>query len=61
MNSDRTCSRCRHWNLGHVQQTELDEDAVPMRVYYARCLNPKSPCEGGYVEASDGCEDFEPR
>ncbi len=61
MNGEITCSYCRHWDLGHVQQIGFDEDAVPMREYYARCSNPKSPCEGHHMEAGEDCEAFEQR
>jgi len=58
MNSEIACSRCRHWDLEHVQRTELNEDAAPEQEYFARCLNPESPCEGRYLEAAEGCEAF---
>ncbi len=61
VNNERTCSLCRHWDLEHVQQSELDEDGVPIQEYFARCMNLKSPYERRYMEAADGCRDFEPR
>ena len=61
VNNERTCSQCRHWDLDHVQQSELDEDGDPIQEYFARCRNPKSPWEGRYMEAHDGCGDFEQR
>ncbi len=27
VNNERTCSRCRHWDLEHVQRLELDDEA----------------------------------
>ena len=61
MNSEITCSRRRYWDLKHIQRTELDENGVPEQEYYARCMNPESPCEGRYTEAGEGCEVFKPR
>ncbi len=61
MNNEKTCSQCRQWDLKHVQQSELDEDGVPIQEYFARCMMPNSPCEGRYMEAADGCGDFEQR
>ena len=61
MNSDTICSRCRHWDVVHVQRTELDEDSVPELEYNARCMNPGSPCKGRHMEADQGCDHFEPR
>ncbi len=61
MNYERTCSLCRYWDLEHVQRIELDDDAVPIREYFARCRNPNSPCWSRFIEAYDGCEAFEQR
>ena len=61
VNDEITCLRCRHWDLEHVQQSSLDEDGVPVNEYFARCVNLKSPSEGRYMEAEDGCGDFEAR
>ena len=61
VNDERTCSQCRHWDLKHVQQSELDQDGVPIQEYFARCMNPDSPCWSRFMEAEDGCGDFEPR
>ena len=27
VNNERTCSRCRHWDLEHVQRLVLDDEA----------------------------------
>ncbi len=63
MNDERTCSLCRHWGLEHGQQSGLDEDGVPIQEFFAlaRCMNPNSPCEGWFMEANEGCGDFEQR
>ncbi len=61
VNIERTCSQCRHWDPEHAQQNELDEDGVPIQEYFARCMNPKSPCEARFMEAADGCGTFEQR
>ena len=59
--NERTCSQCRHWDLKHVQRTELDDEAFLIEEYFSWCMNPKSPCKGRFVEAEDGCEAFEQR
>ncbi len=61
VNDDTTCSRCRHWNVKHVQLRELNKYGVPIEEYFARCLNYQSPCEGRLMEAGEGCEVFDPR
>ena len=61
MNDEITCLRCRHWDLEHVQQSELDQDGVPIQDYFARCMNPKPLWEGRFVEAADGCGAFKRR
>ncbi len=57
--NERTCSQCRHWDLEQFQQKELGEDGVLREKFFARCVNLKSPSEGRYMEAEDGCGDFE--
>ena len=59
MYNERTCSQCRHWDLEQFQQKELGEDGVLREKFFARCVNLKSPSEGRYMEAEDGCGDFE--
>ncbi len=59
--NERTCSLCRHWDLEHVQRSEFDGEAIPHREFFARCVNLKSPSEGRYMEAEDGCGGFGPR
>ncbi len=61
VNYEITCSLCRHWDLDYVHQNELDEDGVPVQEYFARCKNPNSPCWSRFIEAHDGCGDFEQR
>ncbi len=61
VNNERTCSRCRHWDLEHVQRLELDDEAIPIQEYFSWCMNPKSPCKGRFIEGHDGCEAFEQR
>ena len=61
VNDEITCSQCRYWDLEHVQRSEFDGEAIPHREFFARCVNLKSPSEGRYMEAEDGCGDFEPR
>ncbi len=61
VNNERTCSQCRHWDLEHVQRTALDDDTIPIEEFFARCRNANSPCWSRFIEAHDGCGDFEPR
>ena len=61
MNNEITCSRCRHWDLEHVQRVGLDDEDIPVREYFARCTNQKSQCKGLRMEASEACENFEQR
>ncbi len=61
MNNESTCSQCRHWDLEHVQWGEFDDETLPHREYLAHCMNPNSPCWSRFIEAHDGCGDFEPR
>ena len=61
MNNERTCSQCRHWDLEHVQWGEFDDETIPHREYFARCMNPESHCAGLRMEANEGCGDFEQR
>ncbi len=61
VNNERTCSQCRHWDLEHVQRSELDDEAILSKEFFARCMNPESYCAGGYMEANEGCGDFERR
>ena len=58
---ERTCSQCRHRDAEHFQQSELDEDGVLIQESFSRCMNPKSPCKGRFMEANEGCGDFEQR
>ncbi len=61
VNNEITCSQCRHWDLEHVQRLELDDEAIPIEEYFARCMNTSSLCWGRFIEAHDGCEAFEHR
>ncbi len=58
---EKACSLCRHWDLAHVQRVGLDDEEVPVREYFARCMNQKSQCKGLRMEANETCEEFEPR
>ena len=53
MERERACSRCLYWDLGRVEQRELDEDGIPIAEYFARCLNPDSPYDDRYTETQD--------
>jgi len=61
VNNERTCSQCRHWDLEQFQQRELGEDGVLIEKSFAQCMNTNSRCWGRFMEAEDGCEDFEQR
>jgi hypothetical protein len=61
VNNGRTCSQCRHWDLAHVQRSELDDEAILIEEFFARCMNPRSACERRFIEAADGCGAFEQR
>ena len=61
VNNERTCSQCRHWDPEHAQQSDLDEDGVLIQEFFARCMNPESYCARRYMEANEGCGDFERR
>ncbi len=61
VNNEIACSQCRHWDLEHVQWGEFDDETIPHREYLARCMNPGSYCGSRYMEANEGCRDFEPR
>ncbi len=61
MEREIACSRCLYWDLEHIQQSELDEDGIPIEEYYARCLNPDSPYHDRYAEAEDACGAFQRR
>ncbi len=56
-----TCSRCLYWDLEHVQQSELDDDGIPIRGYLARCLNPDSPYHDRPTADRDVCGAFQRR
>ena len=61
MNGDMKCSQCRHWDLKHAQQTDVGEDGIPIKEYFALCLNLNCYFNRRYVEADDGCGIFEQR
>ena len=58
MEPEIACSRCLYWDLEHVQQSQLDEDGVPIPEYFARCLNPRSLYHDKHTESQDGCGAF---
>ena len=61
MEPKSACSRCIYWDLKHVQQSELDEDGIPITEYFAPCLSPDSPYYDRYTESRDVCPAFKQR
>ena len=55
------CSQCRHWDREHAQRTDVDEDGIPIKEYFALCLNPNCYFNRRYMESDDGCGIFEQR